>query len=28
MVTEETYDEFVNWNPRVLLCFHYNASAE
>jgi len=28
MVTEETYGEFVNWNPRVLLCFHYNTSAE
>ena len=28
IVTEETYNEFVNWNPRVLLCFHYNTSAE
>jgi len=28
MVTEDTYDEFVNWNPQVLLCFHYNTSTE
>jgi hypothetical protein len=28
MVTEETYDQFMNWNPQVFICFYYNTTAE